>query len=100
MLTWAYTLLFGADDGTHLGRPGPGRNLLLPEELRAAKLSLTSPEIVETLRGMSLLHDIQHVRNGLRRVPVPVVTVRRAYPPRHPVLQELLARHKRGECLP
>ena len=89
MLSWVLELF----TTSVAANPGPARNLFLPQELVAAKLSLKSPEVVATLRDMSLLDDICQTRQALRKTP-PLAPAR-AYEPRHPVLRELLQRRAR-----
>lgn len=94
MLSWVLSLTgYNHVERTSLHNgPGPGRYILLPEELREAKVSLKSPEVVDALCKMSMLGEIQAVKRSLKKcVPNKRPSV---FEPRHPVLKELLLKNK------
>lgn len=74
-------------------KPGPGRNLFLPTDLQSVKLSLKSPEVITHLQQTSLLGNIHKIRQNLK--PCPPLEKKTTFPPRHPVLKELLTKFEK-----
>lgn len=91
MFAWLYSFWSNEELGT-----GPGRNIFITcEYLQKQKKNLKSLDVIENLRQNSLLDDIVKAKKNLRVTPV--LSVKEYFPPRHPVLRELL--EKVPKCL-
>lgn len=100
-MEWFWHLFWNTDkipdENTQCVKPlqhvatGPGRNIFITNDmLHASKLSLKSIEVTGELRKASLLVDIVNAKRKLQHVSVPRKCYSLQYPPRHPVLKELL----------